>query len=236
MCLNGSALDLFSAADHLPSNLADPITGSSYDVTQTAFQSAVGTTLPRWEWLEERLPLDFKELRGPGYPGKYVDARSEPNAFNHGTRSTVDDDPLSTIINALSTINSAVSVISNSASAIDDAAPLTKSAVSAATNGTTSAANNATPVANGVARKDAVTNGSFGEQKATRPRAELEVMGLAMLGGGRVFGAAHIFDYPWHELGNGTVVDVGGGVGTHKFHLLSVLSTEEHSILSNAEH
>ena len=62
-------------------------------------------------------------------------------------------------------------------------------------------------------------------------RPELEVFGLAMLGGGMVIGAAHPYgmlvlvwglgpfavlteiDYPWSELGEATFVDVGGGVG-----------------------
>ncbi|CUS10370.1 unnamed protein product [Tuber aestivum] len=47
----------------------------------------------------------------------------------------------------------------------------------------------------------------------TKPRPELEIFGLAMLGGGKVTGTAHIHDYPWESLGNGTIVDVGGGVG-----------------------
>ena len=68
-----------------------------------------------------------------------------------------------------------------------------------------------------------------GSELVNRP--ELEVFGLAMLGGGMVFGAAHPYgtlvivwslgrfvaltelDYPWSELGEATVVDVGGGVG-----------------------
>jgi hypothetical protein len=45
-------------------------------------------------------------------------------------------------------------------------------------------------------------------------RQEFEVFGLAMLGGGRVSGTAHLFDYPWARLGRARVVDVGGGVGT----------------------
>lgn len=71
-------------------------------------------------------------------------------------------------------------------------------------------------------------------------RPELEVFGLAMLGGGMVFGAAHpygelvlkwdqgkrgvltVIDYPWGELGEATVVDVGGGVG--KFRPCSFLA------------
>ncbi|EIN06260.1 S-adenosyl-L-methionine-dependent methyltransferase [Punctularia strigosozonata HHB-11173 SS5] len=44
-------------------------------------------------------------------------------------------------------------------------------------------------------------------------RPELELFGLGMLGGGRARGSAWLVDYPWHELSNATIVDVGGGVG-----------------------
>ncbi|KAI8932345.1 hypothetical protein NX059_010538 [Plenodomus lindquistii] len=47
----------------------------------------------------------------------------------------------------------------------------------------------------------------------TVSRPEHSVFDLAMLGGGKVFGKAHLYDYPWYELGSATVVDVGGGVG-----------------------
>ncbi|KAI5865030.1 S-adenosyl-L-methionine-dependent methyltransferase [Durotheca rogersii] len=54
--------------------------------------------------------------------------------------------------------------------------------------------------------KDAAAN-------ATVARPELAIFGLAMLGGGKVLGQAHLYDYPWASLGTATVVDVGGGVG-----------------------
>ncbi|GAP82680.1 putative o- protein [Rosellinia necatrix] len=44
-------------------------------------------------------------------------------------------------------------------------------------------------------------------------RPEHSIFGLAMVGGGRVFGQAHLYDFPWASLGSATVVDVGGGVG-----------------------
>ena len=50
-------------------------------------------------------------------------------------------------------------------------------------------------------------------QPETSPRPELEIFGLAMLGGGKVFGTAHLYDYPWEDLADGTVVDIGGVVG-----------------------
>lgn len=52
------------------------------------------------------------------------------------------------------------------------------------------------------------------EQDKTVNRPELDIFGLAMLGGGRVFGEAHLYDFPWKNLGNALVVDVGGGVGS----------------------
>ena len=65
-----SGLDLYSASDALPKSLVDDGKGHSYDVAQTAWQDAVGTTKPRWEWLEEHVPA--RELEKPsrgGYPG-----------------------------------------------------------------------------------------------------------------------------------------------------------------------
>lgn len=75
-------------------------------------------------------------------------------------------------------------------------------------------------------------SGGQGARNGLVSRPELEVFGLAMLGGGMVFGAAHAYgkpvvvvavvggrtllteiDYPWGTLGEATVVDVGGGVG-----------------------
>ncbi|RYP38827.1 hypothetical protein DL767_002431 [Monosporascus sp. MG133] len=45
------------------------------------------------------------------------------------------------------------------------------------------------------------------------PRPEHALFGLAMVGGGRVYGEAHLYDFPWASLGKATVVDVGGGMG-----------------------
>jgi len=86
-----SAFDPYTASDHLPRSLFDKETGPSYDVKHTAFQAAVGTKKPRWDWLEEKITV--KNLRdgqcgtdgGPsGYPGpfgsdlvKAVDGKSD---------------------------------------------------------------------------------------------------------------------------------------------------------------
>jgi hypothetical protein len=152
-----SAFDIYTASDHLPRSLFDKETGPSYDVAHTAFQSAVGTKKPRWDWLEEKVKVkDLRDGRcgtdgGPsGYPGpfgselvKVVDGKS-------------DDD--------------------------------------------------------------------------LKERPEHAIFGMAMLGGGRVFGKAHLHgqyssasrgvskltrtvDFPWESLGSALVVDIGGGVG-----------------------
>lgn len=52
-----------------------------------------------------------------------------------------------------------------------------------------------------------------GDLQKEVPRPELEIMNLAMIGGGRVTCRAQPFDYPWKDLGKATIVDVGGGVG-----------------------
>ncbi|KAL9599305.1 MAG: hypothetical protein Q9219_003932 [cf. Caloplaca sp. 3 TL-2023] len=126
--------DLYTASDHLPRTMLDPGKGKSYDVVNTAFQSAVDTSKPRWEWLEEKIPAqELLSPMGQGYPG----------AFGPDTQVAVKS---------------------------KDSEGLVK-------------------------------------------RPELATFGLAMLGGGRVTGTAHLFDFPWADLGEGLVVDVGGGVG-----------------------
>ncbi|PNH47456.1 hypothetical protein VD0004_g823 [Verticillium dahliae] len=56
-----------------------------------------------------------------------------------------------------------------------------------------------------------VSSGVGDGQPISRP--EHAIFSLAMVGGGRVFGRAHLHDFPWASLGAATVVDVGGGVG-----------------------
>jgi hypothetical protein len=119
-----SALDLYSASDYLPTALTDPEIGPSYAVEKTAFQLAVGTNKPRWEWLEELIPADQSHFERNGYP------RNVPQAGNTGSKGA---------------------------------------------------------------------NGANGNVAKTKPRPEHEIFGLAMLGGGRVFGTAHIYglsNYP----------------------------------------
>lgn len=73
-----SALELYSTSDHLPRVLFDKKIGGSYDVAETAFQAAVSTQKPRWEWFEEKITV--QDLRNghcgtnggrSGYPGPF---------------------------------------------------------------------------------------------------------------------------------------------------------------------
>lgn len=73
-----SALELYSTSDHLPRTLFDKKTGPSYDVAETAFQAAVGTHKPRWNWFEEKVTVrDLKDGNcgtdggHSGYPGPF---------------------------------------------------------------------------------------------------------------------------------------------------------------------
>ncbi|KAL4995986.1 S-adenosyl-L-methionine-dependent methyltransferase [Aspergillus recurvatus] len=123
--------EAYTASDRLPKTLLDPETGPSYDVAKTAWQDAVGTSKPRWEWIEERVEQDKLIETGGHYPG-IPSLILEP-------QPTGEDGLVA--------------------------------------------------------------------------RPELEIMGLSMVGGGRVFGAAHVYDFPWGSLGKALLVDVGGGVG-----------------------
>ncbi|KKA24443.1 O-methyltransferase [Rasamsonia emersonii CBS 393.64] len=66
-------------------------------------------------------------------------------------------------------------------------------------------------------------------------RPELENFGLAMVGGGKVTGTAHAFDYPWADLGEAVVVDVGGRVGGFALQLLPVYPKLRFIIQDRAE-
>ncbi|KAI1275971.1 S-adenosyl-L-methionine-dependent methyltransferase [Xylaria sp. FL0933] len=59
--------------------------------------------------------------------------------------------------------------------------------------------------------KAGIESGEGEEKPISRP--EHAIFGQAMVGGGRVFGQAHLYDFPWASLGPATVVDVGGGAG-----------------------
>ncbi|KAK4244016.1 S-adenosyl-L-methionine-dependent methyltransferase [Corynascus novoguineensis] len=137
--------DVYTASDYLPRTLRDPVKGPSYSVEVTPFQDAVGTSAPRWTWLEEQ-PRIRDLLDGRNGPD------GKPSAYpgNFGTEMQT--------------------------------------------------------LAERVAARQ-----SDREEKVARP--EHGLFGLAMVGGGRVFGLAHLYDFPWASLGEATVVDVGGGMG-----------------------
>ncbi|RYP22781.1 hypothetical protein DL765_001490 [Monosporascus sp. GIB2] len=72
------ALDLYSSSDYLPRYLSDPAKGPSYAVDVTPWQDAVGTTKPRWDWLEEkvrvsdlRAGLNGTDSSPSAYPGVF---------------------------------------------------------------------------------------------------------------------------------------------------------------------
>lgn len=67
-----------------------------------------------------------------------------------------------------------------------------------------------------------------GEELVHRP--EIQLFGRAMFGAGKVFSSPLVYDYPWNELGDATVVDVGGGIGTsiHPNQLNPTLLTGAH--------
>lgn len=60
---------------------------------------------------------------------------------------------------------------------------------------------------------DWLNTGTKQDDGTVGPRPELDYFSRAMTGIGKVSSTAMVYDYPWGALGNGTVVDVGGGVG-----------------------
>lgn len=67
---------MYSASDYLPTSLTDPEFGPSYAVEKTAWQQAIGTQKPRWEWLEEMIPVSagLKDGAHGGYPRNVLQA------------------------------------------------------------------------------------------------------------------------------------------------------------------
>ncbi|KAL9032135.1 MAG: hypothetical protein Q9180_006679 [Flavoplaca navasiana] len=61
-------LDLYAASEHLLKALLDKVKGPSYQVDETAWQDALGTTMSRWDWLEEKVTPDKISKPGVGYP------------------------------------------------------------------------------------------------------------------------------------------------------------------------
>ena len=88
-----SNFDIYTASDHLPKYLLGT-KGASYDVTETAFQCAVGTTKPRWDWLAEKIsPEQISPETGVGYPGvpSAANVNVKPNDNGKVTRPELEN-------------------------------------------------------------------------------------------------------------------------------------------------
>ncbi|MCJ1469188.1 hypothetical protein MMC07_007821 [Pseudocyphellaria aurata] len=79
------------------------------------------------------------------------------------------------------------------------------------------------------------------DEESVVSRPALENMGLAMVGLGRVVGAAHVYDYPWASLEDAVFVDVGGGVGgfsiqlSRRYPRLNFVLQDQGPLLNQAE-
>ncbi|KAK7745189.1 hypothetical protein SLS62_009902 [Diatrype stigma] len=74
----------------------------------------------------------------------------------------------------------------------------------------------------GVGTSDPATSNSDGDAAGSTneklvTRGDTELYNLALSGYSRSRGRAPLYDFPWSELGDGLVVDVGGGVGMLNF-------------------
>ena len=88
-----SNYDTYTTSDHLPKYLLSK-KGASYDVTETAFQNAIGTTKTRWDWLAERVsPDQVSPKDSVGYPGipSAANADLKPDKDGLVTRPELDN-------------------------------------------------------------------------------------------------------------------------------------------------
>ncbi|KAI1662593.1 putative O-methyltransferase [Daldinia decipiens] len=127
----------FAAASALPEALKDPIRGPSHDPELAAWPLAVGTELPFFTWMNEKVP--------------------------------------------------------RSRAALDKASP---------------------GAARGPYQK---VEALPGEELV--PKDDAQTYNLYLAGNSKSLGSATLYDFPWKELGNGLVVDVGGGVGSFDLQL-----------------
>ncbi|KAI1764122.1 putative O-methyltransferase [Hypoxylon sp. FL1150] len=51
------------------------------------------------------------------------------------------------------------------------------------------------------------------------PRDDTKLYNLYLAGNSKSLGSPHLYDFPWKDLGNGLIVDVGGGVGSFDLQL-----------------
>ncbi|KAI0789377.1 S-adenosyl-L-methionine-dependent methyltransferase [Abortiporus biennis] len=78
------------------------------------------------------------------------------------------------------------------------------------------------------------------EDGTLAPKPLLDRFMLAMVGAGRAQGPPLYEDYPWSQLGNGTIVDVGGGVGgmcidlAKRYPQLKFIVQDREGVITNA--
>ncbi|KAI2625786.1 putative O-methyltransferase [Hypoxylon sp. NC1633] len=127
----------FAAASALPEALNDPVRGPSHEPQDAAWTLAVGTELPFFEWMDQKVPRSRAAVE-----------KASPGAAR-GPYQAVEPSP--------------------------------------------------------------------GEDLVMRDNTRMYNLYLA--GNSKSLGSAHLYDFPWKELGNGLVVDVGGGVGSFDLQL-----------------
>ncbi|KAI0383175.1 putative O-methyltransferase [Hypomontagnella monticulosa] len=127
----------YAASSALPEALNDPIRGPSHDAKDAAWTLAVGTELPFFDWMNQKVP--------------------------------------------------------RSRAAVDKASP---------------------GAARGFYKE---VEASPGEELV--PKEDARIYNLYLAGNSKSLGSAHLYDFPWKELGSGLVVDVGGGVGSFDLQL-----------------
>ncbi|KAI0125360.1 putative O-methyltransferase [Xylariales sp. AK1849] len=131
-----AGLHNFTAVDHLPYLLEDPVSGSSYASNDTAFNRAICTETTLYEWFDQKVaPYQLNKPYSRGYPALLGSEKKGIGPYH-----------------------------------------------------------------------------TYKEIEFT-VRPEREIFNKAMVGAGQVTGAALVYDYPWADLGPGTVVDIGAGVG-----------------------
>ncbi|KAI1140497.1 putative O-methyltransferase [Hypoxylon sp. FL0543] len=127
----------YAASSALPEALNDPIRGPSHDPELAPWTLAVGTELPFFEWMNQKVPKSQAALE-----------KASPGAAR-GTYRAVEASPDEELV----------------------------------------------------------------------PKDDAKFYNLYLAGNSKSLGSPHLYDFPWKELGNALVVDVGGGVGSFDLQL-----------------
>ncbi|KAK6950929.1 hypothetical protein Daesc_007457 [Daldinia eschscholtzii] len=140
----------YAATSALPEALKDPIRGPSHDPELAAWTLAVGTELPFFTWMNEKVPRSRAALE-----------KASPGAAR-GPYQKVEVSPDEELV----------------------------------------------------------------------PKDDAQIYNLYLAGNSKSLGSATLYDFPWKDLGNGLVVDVGGGVGKLplKVELLCIISRHVESV------